>query len=278
MKLTLKVLLSEGFTEDIVRYMMKISEEQSPEWEELYSSMSDELIFEYFDIERKFKKEMLKEEYSNMSIRDKELKHLRGFQYAAHNYVGLSFEEKLLEEANTRINEKFTFFWNTESPFSQWYKCNFKGDRIYRTPQYLEGFNEEIIFSSTEQYMMYNKCLISLDFEAAEKVLSTRNPRKQKEIGRKIKMSEEVVRTWDFFKPQIVYEGNKAKFTQNKDLLNVLLGTKGSTLVESAPDDSIWGIGLHKDDLAANDRLTWKGKNLLGEILTKIRVEISGEY
>jgi len=33
-----------------------------------------------------------------------------------------------------------------------------------------------------------------------------------------------------------------------------------------------------RNDERALKRLTWQGKNLLGEILTKIRIELAGDY
>jgi ribA/ribD-fused uncharacterized protein len=61
-------------------------------------------------------------------------------------------------------------------------------------------------------------------------------------------------------------------------LKKVLFSTKGTTLVEAAPNDTIWGIGLSKEDPRALNRETWLGKNLLGEILTNLRVVLMGVY
>ena len=77
---------------------------------------------------------------------------------------------------------------------------------------------------------------------------------------------------------KLVYTGNKYKFTQNKELKEILLATRGTTLVEASPNDKIWGIGLTADNPKAQKRETWEGKNLLGEILTELRIELYNEY
>lgn len=61
------------------------------------------------------------------------------------------------------------------------------------------------------------------------------------------------------------------KFSQNEELKNHLFSTFPKTLVEASPMDRIWGIGLSKDDRRALNKETWKGQNLLGYILTRLR-------
>lgn len=70
---------------------------------------------------------------------------------------------------------------------------------------------------------------------------------------------------------RIVWRGNQAKFTQNPELLQLLLDTRGTTLAEASPTDCIWGIGLAEDDPAAHHRDAWRGQNWLGEVLTALR-------
>lgn len=68
-----------------------------------------------------------------------------------------------------------------------------------------------------------------------------------------------------------------SKFSQNKKLKEQLLRTFPRTLVEASPMDRIWGIGLAKDDHRAWNKQTWRGQNLLGEVLTRVRNNIMEE-
>lgn len=189
----------------------------------------------------------------------------------------------LTRQSRINYNEKFMFFWITKSPFSQWYKSKFKantfisGDNESKTKALQNLFPiDEQEYSSSEQFMMYHKAMIFLDREIAQQIMQTDDVRKIKDLGRQVKNYNEFV--WKYFRSKIVYEGNKAKFTQNEELKKALFATKGTTLVEAAPNDAIWGIGLAEDDPRALKRETWLGKNLLGEILTQIRTELMGEY
>ena len=101
-------------------------------------------------------------------------------------------------------------------------------------------------FNSAEQYMMFQKAILFNDYETAEKILDTGNVRTQKELGRQVKGFDNGL--WAVNCRRIVYEANKYKFAQNRQLLDELLATRGTTLVEASPYDTIWGIGMTKDD------------------------------
>ena len=94
--------------------------------------------------------------------------------YIAHrDGMDWNFEEKLTNEVKQynyggiirkRIEknkgvENFTFFWETESPFSQWHKSKFSGSifSIVNKDLLPDEFVQEIEFTSAEQFMMYNK-------------------------------------------------------------------------------------------------------------------------
>lgn len=154
----------------------------------------------------------------------------------------------------------FTFFFTEASPFSQWYRCAFT--------------EAGKAFNCAEQYMMHGKALLFDDAEVAAQVLAADHPREHKALGRKVKRFDDAV--WRREREAIVLAGNRAKFTQNPELLPLLLATKGTTLVEASPYDKIWGIGLAASDPRAHDPDQWKGQNLLGKVLTRLRDELLG--
>ena len=155
-------------------------------------------------------------------------------------------------------HERFTCFWGNESPFSQWHPSRFE----------VEGKH----FSCAEQYMMYGKARLFGDEEAAERILKSRNPRQQKALGRKVRGFDDT--RWERERERIVYEGNRAKFTQNPELLAALKATVGTRLVEASPTDRIWGVGLAEDDPRIQNPSSWRGLNLLGKVLTRLRDEL----
>lgn len=154
--------------------------------------------------------------------------------------------------------EKFTFFYRTESPFSQWHPAFFEVGGIR--------------FDCAEQYMMYRKATLFQDEEMAAKILAAQTPREQKALGRAVHNFQRD--QWEAHCRQFVYDGNDAKFTQNPALLEKLLATKGTTLVEASPTDRIWGVGLEEGDPRILNRTTWRGTNWLGEILTRLREDL----
>ena len=166
-----------------------------------------------------------------------------------------------------REKKKFCFFWRS-GPFTQWYPSKFKGTSEYDESQV------EREFCNAEQWMMYNKALLFGDVVVADDIMQTTDPKRIKALGRKAKNFSEPV--WVKHRQKIVYEGNKLKFTQNESLLETLLGTGHKTFVEASPSDKIWGIGMTENDPNAVHPNKWRGLNLLGQILTQLRDELSG--
>jgi ribA/ribD-fused uncharacterized protein len=156
------------------------------------------------------------------------------------------------------MTQKFTFFWGSDSPFSNWYMSPF----VHGGVQY----------NCSEQYMMYQKARLFKDFDVAEMILEQSHPRKQKFLGRQVRGYEDCL--WMAECQPIMVAGLTSKFLQCTYCLTSLLDTEDSIIVEASPYDRIWGIGMAEDDPRATDPTKWEGKNLLGIVLMEVRDDI----
>ncbi len=143
----------------------------------------------------------------------------------------------------------------TAACFSQWYPARFE----------LGGIGYE----SAEQYMMAGKARLFDDPEVLAAILGTPDPGLAKGLGRKVRGFEGPV--WNATRLEIVVAGNVAKFGQNPACKRVLMATGDAVLVEAAPRDRIWGIGMGRDNPDAHSPLAWRGQNLLGFALMAAR-------
>ncbi|XP_065927631.1 uncharacterized protein [Magallana gigas] len=154
--------------------------------------------------------------------------------------------------------DRFELFAGKNSVFSMWYPCTFIVDGK--------------TYNCVEQYMVHRKAEIMNDTELAEVIMALNDPREIRESGKEVKNFSQQL--WDDCCEAIVEAGNIEKFSQNKGLKEKLCNTIPKLLVEANPYDTKWAIGLSKDDTKALDPLKWKGNNLLGKILTRVRDEL----
>lgn len=138
--------------------------------------------------------------------------------------------------------------------FSQFSSCEFyDGNRRY---------------TCAEQYMMASKARAMGDEESLQNILACGyDPKSIKALGRMVSPYDD--EKWSAVRLAAVARGNFLKFSQSKRLRKILLGTGNLTLVEAAPNDRIWGIGISVQDAAKGAK--WKGQNLLGQALMMAR-------
>lgn len=117
--------------------------------------------------------------------------------------------------------------------------------------------------------MMASKARLFRDGTMLKDILAARDPKTAKALGRKVSNFDQAV--WKANCSKLVVEGNVAKFSQNDDMKEFLLGTGDKVIVEAAPRDCIWGIGMGKDNPKALNPATWRGQNLLGFALMYVR-------
>ncbi len=144
--------------------------------------------------------------------------------------------------------------------FSQWHRTPFRLD--------------ELDFVTAEQWMMYAKAMLFGDADVARQIAANDDPAVQQRLGQTVQGFDQTL--WDHWKIDIVYRGNRAKFAQNDGALRQLRNTGGTLLVEANPRDWIWGNGRQIDDPLGHAPDNWRGTNLLGLVLTKIRDELCG--
>jgi ribA/ribD-fused uncharacterized protein len=122
-------------------------------------------------------------------------------------------------------------------------------------------------YNCAEQHHHQQKALLFNDHETAAKIMTKSNPAEQKRLGRLVKNFNQ--KMWLDNCYQTARRCNIAKFSQNPDLLSVLVSTKGKSLAEASTEDCVWGIGISAAQ--SKSRVKWKGQNLLGKVLVDIR-------
>ena len=141
---------------------------------------------------------------------------------------------------------------------SNWYKSEF--------------YKDNIKFTSVEQYMMYRKAVVFNDKKIAAEILESDDVAVIKALGRKVSGYNETY--WNGIRQIEVYRGLLEKFRQNEDLKKRLKETGDAVLAECAVSDRVWGIGISMYDKDRFDIEKWKGRNLLGYALMKVREEL----
>lgn len=163
-----------------------------------------------------------------------------------------------------KLRQKLVLFWREEGKygcFSQWYVAPFT----------IEG----ITYRTCEQYMMAKKALLFKDFEHYILILNADDPAADKRYGRQVRNFES--KLWRSCNAEVIFHANLAKFSQNPELKEILLGTGDLPLAEASPVDLNYGIGFAETDPEAQDPAKWTGKNLLGETLMKVRSALAGK-
>ena len=154
--------------------------------------------------------------------------------------------------------ETMVLFWQPPGIYGQWTYSPFTVD------------GQE--YSCAEQFMMAEKARLFGDEAVRAQILATGSPQAHKALGRQVSNFEQA--RWEGERLDIVVRGNMAKFSQDPALREALLATGDKLMVEASPYDRIWGVGLRADDPRVHDRSTWRGSNLLGEALMRVRAQL----
>ena len=120
---------------------------------------------------------------------------------------------------------------------------------------------------------MYFKAKFFNDDEKAREIVQFgSNPKIAKKLGREIKGYDE--ESWSKEREEAMYKAVFLKFSSDKKLSQQLIKTENKILVEGTPVDLIWGVGIKWDDNRILDEKNWKGNNLLGKVLMRVRKDL----
>lgn len=81
---------------------------------------------------------------------------------------------------------------------------------------------------------------------------------------------------WNVNCDGVVERANFSKFSQDKRLKEILLGTGDKEIVETSPNDKVWGIGYDTEH-ALDNKDKW-GENKLGKALMRVREQLSKDF
>jgi len=182
---------------------------------------------------------------------------MREFEIMKYN------KDYLIREKPMWTKDDFVFFWGHEDRgnglskacLSQWWPCWFEVDGRY--------------YNCAEQFMMAEKARLFGDEETRALMMEEHGPMAIKKLGRRVRGYDDEV--WRSARYEVVVKGNVAKFSQNEELQQFLIGTANKVLVEASPKDSVWGIGIDESHPDAINLARWPGENLLGFALMEVR-------
>jgi hypothetical protein len=117
------------------------------------------------------------------------------------------------------------------------------------------------IWRTSEHYFQAQK-FAGTEFE--EKVRLAPSPKEAANLGRNRNFP--LRKDWEEIKDKVMLEALEAKFTQHKDLKEILLATGTALLVEHTHRDFYWGDGGDGS-----------GLNKLGKLLMQVRESLKGK-
>ena len=135
---------------------------------------------------------------------------------------------------------------------------------FHPAPFFVQGIN----FSSSEQFIQYQKAKLFSDDDHAKKILESKSALECKILSKEIPNYD--LTEWHEKAGPLCEAGLIAKFMQNDSLLKLLIATGTKTLVECTYD-KLWGNGIPLQNEDCLDVSKWSGGNILGRMLMQIR-------
>ena len=180
---------------------------------------------------------------------------LAGKVYNINNLDSLPVKDLLPQNVFTPSESGVTAFFTKNSPLSNHFSSKFSENGIS--------------FLSAEQSFMYKKAMHFKDHTTAQNIIESTTPGQAKQLGKNIQGFRS--KEWSKVSEEFLFTSMHAKFSQNDQLRSFLLQTGKTQLVEASPTDKVWGAGLSLNNTNIFIPDHWKGKNLAGKVLMRVR-------
>ena len=125
------------------------------------------------------------------------------------------------------------------------------------------------VSAQEEQYYNFMKAKYFKDDVCAAYKLGTDTPVAALNLGKRINNFR--TQEWEQVCVTYMIQGLEVKFRQNDELSKALKETEQMMLIDANPFDYYWGIGISLFDNSLWDENKWKGQNMLGKLLMKLR-------
>ncbi|OSX74493.1 hypothetical protein BU14_0286s0006 [Porphyra umbilicalis] len=132
------------------------------------------------------------------------------------------------------------------------------------------------VFGHTEQWVMAAKAALFRDDAALAALLTPGlSAAAAKRLGRGVVGFDEAA--WVAAREEVMFVGCLAKFAADGARAARLVATGGRRLAEASPRDRVWGIGLGIRYARAEEPAAWRGRNLLGAALERVRAVLAAQ-
>jgi hypothetical protein len=166
-----------------------------------------------------------------------------------------------------KSTDKYIFF------YKDWVANFHQSEFVHHTP--FGPSPEDVVCYTSEQAYQFDKARYFRDMELADLILRTQDPQTCLLLGNRVRNFDSA--SWDRVKNSTMRHVVREKYEGNaylaKKLIDLVAG--GKTLVEASPIDTYWGIGMGIDNPDIEDPEKWKGKNELGQILTRVAYDMA---
>lgn len=151
-----------------------------------------------------------------------------------------------------------------------------EGNNGYLSNDFVCDFDVNgVTFKTMTQYLGYSKAMLFKDKASADRILATNDCDTIRLLENGISGYNENI--WVQNRETILYNGLKAKFSQDLILRGKLVATGMEQIGKTGLNDRVWGINLAANDPKRQNKANWRGMNLLGKNLMRLRIELKRE-